>query len=308
MPRARNIKPGVMQNEDLADLAPLTRLLFIYLWMLADREGRLEDRPKRIKVEALPYDDANVDDMLYDLGEKGFVLRYEVEGERYIQIVNFGKHQRPHSNESKSTIPAFEIKNSLVHERPASHGEKDLPPCSNVVRPDSLIPLVNPKPKEPIGSFATTPAQKQRAGDGAAKPRRVRKGPEAPTAATWQAYADAYHDRYHAEPVRNAKVNGQLANFVGRIGGDDAPPVAQFYVSHNGARYVRAGHSVGLLLADAEKLRTEWVTHTQMPDAAAPPPSRFDRRKQVLDELTGRSRDHDPNDPFTIDAPARVVR
>ena len=57
MARSRNIKPGIMANEDLAELGAIERLLFIYLWMLADKEGRLEDRPKRIKVEALPYDD-----------------------------------------------------------------------------------------------------------------------------------------------------------------------------------------------------------------------------------------------------------
>jgi len=34
----------------------LARLLYPGLWMLADREGRLEDRPLRIKAEILPYD------------------------------------------------------------------------------------------------------------------------------------------------------------------------------------------------------------------------------------------------------------
>ena len=67
MARARNIKPGTMENESLAALSPLHRLLWIYLWMLADREGRLEDRAQRIKAKALPYDDADVDGMLRDL-------------------------------------------------------------------------------------------------------------------------------------------------------------------------------------------------------------------------------------------------
>ena len=49
MARSRNIKPSIMANEELAELEPLSRLLFIYLWMLADKAGRLEDRPKRIK-------------------------------------------------------------------------------------------------------------------------------------------------------------------------------------------------------------------------------------------------------------------
>ena len=54
--RARNIKPGFFENEELADLPPLTRLLYIGLWLLADREGRLENRPRRIKAQIFPYE------------------------------------------------------------------------------------------------------------------------------------------------------------------------------------------------------------------------------------------------------------
>jgi DNA-binding MarR family transcriptional regulator len=103
--RARYIKPGLYKNEHLAECDPLTRLLFTGLWCMADREGRLEDRPKRIKAELLPYDNADVDAMLNDLSAHGFIQRYEVDGGRYIQIVNFTKHQRPHTNEVQSTIP-----------------------------------------------------------------------------------------------------------------------------------------------------------------------------------------------------------
>jgi len=48
MARSRNIKPGFFRNEMLAECSPLARLLFAGLWCLADRFGRLEDRPKRI--------------------------------------------------------------------------------------------------------------------------------------------------------------------------------------------------------------------------------------------------------------------
>ena len=54
MARARNIKPGLFSNEVIAELPAFDRLLFIGLWCLADREGRLEDRPKRIKMELFP--------------------------------------------------------------------------------------------------------------------------------------------------------------------------------------------------------------------------------------------------------------
>lgn len=84
--------------------------------------------------------------------------------------------------------------------------------------------------------------------------------PETPTAATWAAYSSAYQRRYNALPVRNQTVNGQLAQFVGRIGVDEAPEVAAFYLTHNQQYYVSAGHAVGAMLKDAEKLRTEWAT------------------------------------------------
>jgi hypothetical protein len=106
MARARNIKPAIMDNEGLADLEPLTRLLFIYLWMLADREGRLEDRPKRIAAQAFPYDRAaDIDAMLNQLQAAGFIQRYQAKGMAIIQIVNFLKHQTPHGTEKDSELP-----------------------------------------------------------------------------------------------------------------------------------------------------------------------------------------------------------
>lgn len=51
-----------------------------------------------------------------------------------------------------------------------------------------------------------------------------------------------------------------IAQLVDRLGRDDAPLVAGFYVQHSNSLYVASGHSIGLLLRDAEKLRTEWAT------------------------------------------------
>lgn len=93
MARTRNVKPGIMVNEDLAECSAAARLLWVYLFMLADREGRLEDRPKRIKAQALPYDDVDVDALLTELAEAGFVIRYTADQNRYLQIPNFTEHQ-----------------------------------------------------------------------------------------------------------------------------------------------------------------------------------------------------------------------
>jgi hypothetical protein len=93
-------------NDQLAEIDPLGRLLFIGLWTLADRDGRLEDRPRRIKAEVLPYDDCDVDALLEALHGRGFILRYQVQERRFIQVVKFAKHQNPHIREPASAIPA----------------------------------------------------------------------------------------------------------------------------------------------------------------------------------------------------------
>lgn len=106
MPRSRSIKPGFFKNETLADLPPLTRLLFIGLWTIADRNGLIEYRPRKIKAEVFPYDSCQIDKMVSELELHGFVVCYEVDGEKYISIPTWHKHQSPHCKEPASTIPA----------------------------------------------------------------------------------------------------------------------------------------------------------------------------------------------------------
>lgn len=105
MARARNIKPGFFRNEDLVELPFQTRLLFIGLWTMADREGRLENRPKKIKLEIFPADDVDISLEITRLAEAGLVKVYEVDGKKCIQVVNFKKHQNPHHRESASDLP-----------------------------------------------------------------------------------------------------------------------------------------------------------------------------------------------------------
>lgn len=150
MARARNIKPGFFKNYDLADLGPQCQLLFAGLWCLADREGRLEDKPRFIKAEVFPYYDFDVNGGLTLLHESGFVKRYTVNGEPMIQVEGFKKHQSPHSTEKPSVLPGIE-KADPANRCPATvtvssplnnvNPQNDLrgnPPDSLI--PDSLIP------------------------------------------------------------------------------------------------------------------------------------------------------------------------
>jgi hypothetical protein len=106
MARARLIKPGFYKNEQLAECSLLARFIFPGLWMLADRRGRLEDRPKRLKADLLPYDDADVGALLDELVMQGLLVRYQSGDMRLIQIVSFETHQNCHVREPESAYPA----------------------------------------------------------------------------------------------------------------------------------------------------------------------------------------------------------
>ena len=67
MARARSIKPSFFKNDELAECEPMARLLFVGLWTLADRDGRLECRPMRIKAELFPYDNCDINELLEQL-------------------------------------------------------------------------------------------------------------------------------------------------------------------------------------------------------------------------------------------------
>ena len=120
MARIRSIKPDFFLSENLSELSVNARLFFIGLWTQADREGRLEDRPKRLKVQIFPYDPIEVDPLLKELAKRKddqcrpeYIDRYKVQGVALIQIVNFLKHQRPNTREADSILPKNPAKHDL---------------------------------------------------------------------------------------------------------------------------------------------------------------------------------------------------
>ena len=176
MSRSRNIKPGFYKNEDLAECSVWARLLFPGMWMLADRAGRMEDRPKRIKGEIFPFDSVEVCPLLDELEQWKFILRYEKGGVKYIQITTFSRHQRPHSREKASEIPppdayqAPTLDECDVDVTDVKHdlGSALAQPSHGQARPDSLIPdsLI---PVLPPSSFANAHEEAPPSGNSLAK-------------------------------------------------------------------------------------------------------------------------------------------
>jgi len=119
MARTRDIKPSFFKNEYLAECDPMARLLFVGLWTIADRDGRIEFRPMRIKAELFPYENCDMVAMLEQLRVRGFVRGYQVDGVQYIDIPGFVSNQRLHPKEQSEGRPAWDDGENIDF-----HGEK----------------------------------------------------------------------------------------------------------------------------------------------------------------------------------------
>jgi hypothetical protein len=121
--RIRTVKPEFFADDDVADLSLSARLLFVGLLLVADREGRLEDRPRLIKGRVFPHDAIECEPLLGELAAKRFILRYTVEHKALIQIRTFEKHQRPHPKEQPSVLPGLEKVQSSRGKARSSRGK-----------------------------------------------------------------------------------------------------------------------------------------------------------------------------------------
>ena len=120
----------------MVELPFQARLLFIGLWNIADREGRLENRPKKIKMEIFPGDDVDVSLEITRLSEAGLVMVYRAENVNCIEVINFKKHQNPHHREPSSELPP-----------PDNDAKKPAQPVDNKEAPESPgLASVEPQP------------------------------------------------------------------------------------------------------------------------------------------------------------------
>lgn len=164
MPRTRDIKPGFFQNEDLGVLPPIYRLMFAGMWCWADREGRLEDRPLKLKAEILPYDQCDGEMIIQALADNNLIIRYQANGTKYIQIINFVKHQNIHPKEPISKIPSYaEPSEEQISAKTVTRNlpDSDLQLVKNAIPSYTSFPSCEYNMSAPAGADATaTPAGK----------------------------------------------------------------------------------------------------------------------------------------------------
>jgi hypothetical protein len=114
--RIRSIKPEFFEDEELSALPPFARLLFIGTWLMADKNGVLENRPRLIQAKVFPYDSSGSSDvsrLIPQLIQGGFLVPFEADGKPWLWIPTFKRHQRitgtESTNESRNPLPPAEI-------------------------------------------------------------------------------------------------------------------------------------------------------------------------------------------------------
>jgi hypothetical protein len=142
MARIRTIKPEFVESESIGKLSRDARLLFVLLWTLVDDAGRARASSRFLASRLYPYDDdaqKKIGGWLEELELGGHVRLYEVDGDQYLDIPKWLKHQKI-DHPSLSRLPEFR------------EGSRDLASTGETIAPHTLD--LGPVPRtEDLGSF-----------------------------------------------------------------------------------------------------------------------------------------------------------
>ena len=281
----RYLKPGICDSESIDKCSALAETLFYRLLVNVDDYGRLDARPAVVRAKCFPLKDSinnnDTHELLKELQNNGLVIIYKSGDCVYLQMLKWDNN--PRSKESK--CPQYNDSCMQMY-TDVCNPHTNLPVTVTVTVTETVNrkPELKQKPEQetviPDGVENSTHPVKKISSIPKNKNKEL-----SPSHETWQSYSDAYQKRYGVTPVRNATVNAQLSSFIKRIGFDESPHVAAFYVYHNNQFYVTKMHTVGLLLADAEKLRTEWATKTTVTQTQARQADETQARGNVWNKL-----------------------
>ena len=116
MARIRTIKPEFPQSESMGRVSREARLCFVLLWTICDDAGRTRASSRMLASLLYPYDEdagKRIDGWLSELERENCVVRYEVDGNTYLEVRNWLNHQRI-DRPSASKIPAFDESSRVI--------------------------------------------------------------------------------------------------------------------------------------------------------------------------------------------------
>lgn len=241
MARIRQIKPQFFTDEDIVTLGPLARLFFIGLWTVADREGRLEDKPLTLKLQILPFDEVDPAVLLAELAARSLIYRYQVDGKRYISIPGFTKHQHCHKDEAASKLPGPETGSPLHRQEPSNVNQSAM-----LAEPGAST--VQPPGKHHGSTPLSLNTERLNTCNGNLEKNRPAK-PSAPSA--FGQVLNAWLDAWGAEkgtpytPTGGDKAQlGRLLNAIGRDGLVELPRLFLLYLQDSDPFLAKQGWSL----------------------------------------------------------------
>lgn len=121
--RRRELSPEFWTDEKIVSVCDAAKLLFQGLWNLADREGRLEDKPVRIGFKVRPWDPNQTPQLLTELASVGLIKRATVDSKQIIYLPGFSKWQHVHPRELASVLPEQPefIEEITLHGQPCNY-------------------------------------------------------------------------------------------------------------------------------------------------------------------------------------------
>lgn len=258
-----------------------TRLVWVTMLAMANKDGlvhaavpgianrarvSLEATRKAIEIFQAPDPDSRSQEhegrRIERRGRDWFIFNYGAHRERGRQdAIKANKRKWWNENRGKGTpldIKLDETRQPSNETRPIQK-QKQMQKANAEANNDPSVPSGSPPKQKGVtekgdsGSLVATET---------VTPRKITKAKknQAKSAEMWLAYKASYLMRYRVEPTANAKVNTHMCKVIDRIGAEDAPGVAAWYVMSNNGYYVARGHSMGILEADCEKVHAEWKT------------------------------------------------
>lgn len=206
------MKPDFWTDEKVVQVSDSAKLLFQGLWCLADREGRLEDKPVAIGFKVRPWDPMRADALLAELATVGLITRYEADGKRCIAIPTLPQHQRLHPREMASKLPAPD----------GSREKANLGEPRHAIAPGSAGPS---GPAGPSGSSEDSPSREAAKG--------TRSSPTRKLSAAERFYRWAVDQRARRTPLSDEPASARTINgaFGPLIEAQGRPTLEQSYLA-----------------------------------------------------------------------------
>lgn len=96
MARIRTIKPDFWTDGNMVKLSPFARLLYIGMWNFTMCDyGHVADDAMKLKLQVLPMDDVDINELLLEVMNAGRVVRIvSDDGRTFLHVKRFGDHQK----------------------------------------------------------------------------------------------------------------------------------------------------------------------------------------------------------------------